>query len=276
MSKLEKLSVFFVTIETLVNMYKQNEEVKFENLVVITDQRIPICKVYYAENKIIGNPYKLEVNKSKFISWRQKVVQFIVDDMIVRYQKGQTNRTLSAYVQKVFNFIDWIDQNNIDLDDDINTAKYAFLQYTAFLKSKIRDGGYSQGEAHSRHTYAYKLLNTIYQDSENIIGAGIKIIPNKRPNKVVKSQSEDQKYHYNFLRNILEKTATFLGYGNWGELLPAESREAYCRRINLYSHSRHSGEESSIVKEEDKRVLTYLVKEVLIPQYHFHSIVDHK
>ena len=80
----------------------------------------------------------------------------------------------------------------------------------------------------------------------------------------------------NIFSNILEKTATFLGYGNWGELLPAESREAYCRRINLYSHSRHSGEESSIVKEEDKRVLTYLVKEVLIPQYHFHSIVDHK
>lgn len=85
-----------------------------------------------------------------------------------------------------------------------------------------------------------------------------------------------QKYHYNFLRNILEKTATFLGYENWRELLPSESREAYCRRINLYSHSKHGGEESSIVKEEDKRVLTYLVKEVLIPQYHFHSIVDHK
>ena len=210
MSKLEKLPVFFVTIETLVNMYKQNEEVKFENLVVITDQRIPICKVYYAENKIIGNPYKLEVNKSKFISWRQKVVQFIVDDMIVRYQKGQTNRTLSAYVQKVFNFIDWIDQNNIVLNDDINTAKYAFLQYTAFLKSKIRDGGYSQGEAHSRHTYAYKLLNTIYQDSENIIGAGIKIIPNKRPNKVVKSQSEDQKYHYNFYYSFFHQVTDFL------------------------------------------------------------------
>lgn len=94
-------------------------------------------------------------------------------------------------------------------------------------------------------------------------------------NKAILSD-DIQKYHYNFLRNILEKTATFLGYKNWGELLPAESREAYCRRINLYSHSKHSGEESSIVKEEDKRVLTYLVKEVLIPQYHFHSIVDHK
>ena len=29
-----------------------------------------------------------------------------------------------------------------------------------------------------------------------------------------------KKYHYNFLRNILEKTSTFLGYENWGELLP--------------------------------------------------------
>lgn len=210
MSKLEKLPVFFVTIETLVNMYKQNEEVKFENLVVITDQRIPICKVYYAENKIIGNPYKLEVNKSKFISWRQKVVQFIVDDMIVRHQKGQAYRTLTTYVQKVFNFIDWIDQNSIVLNDDINTAKYAFWQYTTFLKSKIRDGGYSQGEAHSRHAYAYKLLDTIYQDSENIIGAGIRIIPNRRPNKVVKSQSEDQKYHYNFYYSFFHQVTDFL------------------------------------------------------------------
>lgn len=205
MSKLEKLPVFFVTIETLVNMYKQNEEVKFENLVVITDQRIPICKVYYAENKLTTNPYTLEVDKSTFLLWRQKVVQFIVDDMIVRHQKGQAYRTLTTYVQKVFNFIDWIDQNSIVLNDDINTAKYAFWQYTTFLKSKIRDGGYSQGEAHSRHAYAYKLLDTIYQDSENIIGAGIRIIPNRRPNKVVKSQSEDQKYHYNFYYSFFIK-----------------------------------------------------------------------
>ncbi|MBS3894690.1 AAA family ATPase, partial [Serratia marcescens] len=28
------------------------------------------------------------------------------------------------------------------------------------------------------------------------------------------------KYHFNFLRNILEKTSTFLGYKKWGDLLP--------------------------------------------------------
>ena len=72
-----------------------------------------------------------------------------------------------------------------------------------------------------------------------------------------------QKYHFNFLRNILEKTSTFLGYESWRELLPEESREAYCNRIiNLYSHSKHSGEEIAIVKDNDKRMLSFLVREI--------------
>lgn len=84
-----------------------------------------------------------------------------------------------------------------------------------------------------------------------------------------------QKYHFNFLRNILEKTATFLGYKQWKELLPHDAREAYYNRIiNLCSHSKHNGEEVSIVHENDKRVLRYLVKEVIIPTYHFKSVID--
>lgn len=89
--------------------------------------------------------------------------------------------------------------------------------------------------------------------------------------------SEDiQKYHFNFLRNILEKTSTFLGYSKWEELLPRESRNAYYNRIiNLSSHSKHSGEETSIIEENDKRVLKYLVGEVIIPTYHFKSSINH-
>lgn len=78
-----------------------------------------------------------------------------------------------------------------------------------------------------------------------------------------------QKYHYNFLRNILEKTSTFLGYNKWEELLPEVSREAYYRRIiNLSSHSKHHGEEISVIDENDKRVLSFLVNEVKTI-YHF-------
>lgn len=72
-----------------------------------------------------------------------------------------------------------------------------------------------------------------------------------------------QKYHYNFLRNIFEKTSTFLGYDHWRDLLPQDSQEAYYNRIiNLSSHSKHHGEEVSIIDENDKRVLAFLVAEI--------------
>lgn len=72
-----------------------------------------------------------------------------------------------------------------------------------------------------------------------------------------------QKYHFNFLRNVLEKTSTFLGHQKWKDLLPDESREAYYNRIiNLSSHGKHSGEEVSVIHDNDKRVLNYLIREV--------------
>lgn len=81
------------------------------------------------------------------------------------------------------------------------------------------------------------------------------------------------KYHFNFLRNILEKTSTFLGYKKWDELLPEEAREAYYNRIiNLSSHSKHHGEEVSIIEENDKRVLRYLVEEIK-RMYGFKSMI---
>ena len=86
-----------------------------------------------------------------------------------------------------------------------------------------------------------------------------------------------QKYHFNFLRNVLEKTSTFLGYSKWEDLLPQEARRAYYNRIiNLSSHSKHHGEEISIVDENDKRVLRYLINEVIIHTYHFRSNINNK
>ena len=91
--------------------------------------------------------------------------------------------------------------------------------------------------------------------------------------KVVAS-GDIQKYHFNFLRNLFEKTSTFLGFNNWEELLPQESRHAYYNRIiNLSSHSKHNGEEVSFIEENDKRVLGFLVGEVK-RMYGFKSAVN--
>ncbi len=76
-----------------------------------------------------------------------------------------------------------------------------------------------------------------------------------------------EKYHFNLLRNILEKTATFLGYKRWEHLLPETDDglpNPYAKRIvNFSSHSKHAAEEAAALKPEEKQVLEKLVKHVI-------------
>ena len=77
------------------------------------------------------------------------------------------------------------------------------------------------------------------------------------------SSNQIRKYHFNFLRNILEKTTTFLGYDKWESLLPKDTNgnpDAFANRLlNLSSHSAHAGEETGEVKANDKEKLEELV-----------------
>jgi hypothetical protein len=78
------------------------------------------------------------------------------------------------------------------------------------------------------------------------------------------SEKQIKKYHFNFLRNILEKTATFLGYTHWEYLLEKTNDgnpNPFANRIlNLSSHSAHAGEEISDIEDKDKDKLIELVK----------------
>ncbi|SJN38524.1 Anticodon nuclease [Sphingobacterium faecium PCAi_F2.5] len=85
------------------------------------------------------------------------------------------------------------------------------------------------------------------------------------------STGQLNKFHYNYLRNILEKTSTFLGIQNWGELLPEKTpgeRDSYLTRIvNISSHSKHANEEVFELTENDKRVLDYIMKNTKIFEF---------
>ena len=76
--------------------------------------------------------------------------------------------------------------------------------------------------------------------------------------------SQIKKYHFSFLRNLLEKTSTFLGYKRWEDLLEKTAEGApnpFASRImNLSSHSAHAGEEISDIEDKDKEKLGELVK----------------
>lgn len=52
-----------------------------------------------------------------------------------------------------------------------------------------------------------------------------------------------QKYHFTLLRNLYEKTANFLEYPQWSDLLPDDKQAYYNRIIQFTSHSTLSNEE---------------------------------
>ena len=118
-----------------------------------------------------------------------------------------------------------------------NTDKY--------LMKKLNDGTYELTRQPDDSPFSYHLY--LKSELEKTIASG-----------------QISKYHFNFLRNILEKTSTFLGYERWGDLLPktdGNKFNPYERRIlNLYSHSKHAGEEVAHLTEDDKRILKRLVK----------------
>lgn len=77
------------------------------------------------------------------------------------------------------------------------------------------------------------------------------------------NEGQIKKYHFNFLRNILEKTATFLGHPRWEDLLEKTTEgvpDPFANRIlNLSSHSAHAGEEVAEIDDADKERLAQLV-----------------
>lgn len=65
-----------------------------------------------------------------------------------------------------------------------------------------------------------------------------------------------KKYHFNYLRNVLEKTAIFLGHSRWREALPdiqIDKLISYHKRMmDIASHSDYAGED--VVDMSDKAV----------------------
>lgn len=68
----------------------------------------------------------------------------------------------------------------------------------------------------------------------------------------------------------MKKTASFLGYQNWSDLLPDnDSRQSYYSRImNFSSHSSLANETSIYLTDAEKNIVGYLLND-LTDRYNF-------
>ncbi|WP_044480119.1 AAA family ATPase [Paenibacillus antibioticophila] len=198
-----------------------------------------------------------------------------------------TNRETDQFDQLEYVFIDdpvtSLDDNHlielaVNLAELIKSSALSELKFIItthnplfynVLVNELSSSDKSTGYKHRKHFKCYRLdkkedgtceLND--QNNESPFSYHLFLI-----NEIDKAIETDQiyKYHFNFLRNILEKTSIFLGYSHWTELLiPVYGeKDAYVKRmLDHNSHSKHSGEEIVELTNDDKNVLIHLTKQI--------------
>lgn len=113
---------------------------------------------------------------------------------------------------------------------------------TCYLLERFEDGTFAMTEKHgdSNKSFSYHLY--LKQTIEQAI-----------------AESKVQKYHFTLLRNLYEKTASFLGYPKWSELLPDDKQLYLSRIINFTSHSTLSNEAVAEPTREEKATVKLLL-----------------
>lgn len=122
---------------------------------------------------------------------------------------------------------------------------------TCYLLERFEDGTFTlvekQGDSNKSFSYHLYLKQTI----EHAI-----------------AENQVQKYHFTLLRNLYEKTANFLGYPKWSELLP-DDKQAYLNRIIQFtSHSTLSNEAVAEPSGPEKNTVALLLNH-LVTNYGF-------
>lgn len=121
---------------------------------------------------------------------------------------------------------------------------------TCYMLTKFEDGTYElpqkQGDSNKSFSYHLYLKHLI----EEAIAA-----------------NNIQKYHFILLRNLYEKTANFLGYPKWSDLLPDDKQTYYNRVIQFTSHSTLSNEIVPEPTDPEKQTVKFLLEHIVNNNY---------
>lgn len=116
-------------------------------------------------------------------------------------------------------------------------------QKNCFMLDKEEDGTFKlqvkPGDSNQSFSYHLHLKKTIEEAIES---------------------NQVQRYHFTLLRNLYEKTASFLGYKKWSELLPDNKEAYYNRIIQFTSHSTLATESVAEPSPQEKQTVRLLLK----------------
>lgn len=268
------------SIESLIN---KNIVVKSKYFIEkISDK---IADIIVIEHSHSGESYKQKIPLDNlFIDSNMVINDLIHDHFIIPKKFGDVQKIkLSEFfkcnLENIFKKEFFIDGDKYDIFIDHEKFKGLSIGFKIenivgnlikYLKdiSNMEDFNYVLQKLKSKKDISYFMLINENNLKENISLSNVFIDSSKERVQIFRNKSiescEIMRYHFNFMRNILEKTSTFLGYKDFVDILPKDTdreitREILNRKVNFYSHSKHSFEEPIQVSYHDKLHLKYLI-----------------
>jgi hypothetical protein len=111
-----------------------------------------------------------------------------------------------------------------------------------YMLERFEDGNFALTEKHGDSNKSFSYHLHLKQTIEQAI-----------------ADSKVERYHFTLLRNLYEKTASFLGYPKWSELLPDDKQLYLSRIINFTSHSTLSNEAVAEPTQAEKATVKLLL-----------------
>lgn len=228
-------------------------------------------------NEIIKN-IKISKGEESIFIWSIFIV--LLDTALSELSMPIEDRSTEIYNNLEYIFIDdpmsSLDDNNIIevaislksliSDSTVNNIKYIITTHHALFYNVLYneiDNFLNKYEKKKFEHCILKYDGSRYEkvgNNDTIFGYH-HFIKNELKNAI--SNNKIERYHFTLFRNLLEKTATYLGYERWSDLIKydgitEEKRREYTRKINLYSHNKISDLENAELKEKEKEMLKKL------------------
>ncbi|HEM3181208.1 hypothetical protein [Streptococcus suis] len=235
--------------------------------------------------KVDGQTIKVSRGEERIFIWAifLTLLEIVIEDLTESAETSEFSNLQYIFIDDPISSLD--DQNIINaalyLNDVIGSAEntdlkfiisthqalfynvlYNEIRFDRRIKRKVFHVMKSINETDDEKQYNY-LLTDVEGDSP--FGYHLRVREELR--KAIQDDKVE-KFHFALFRNLAEKTATFLGYGRWenvllgldvaGYIITPENIKPYTQLIDLYTHNRHADLEYRELSPQEKNTLIEL------------------
>ncbi|HFU4025771.1 TPA: anticodon nuclease [Streptococcus suis] len=235
--------------------------------------------------KVEGQTVKVSRGEERIFIWAifLTLLEIVIEELTDSAETSEFSNLQYIFIDDPISSLD--DQNIINaalyLNDVIGSAEntdlkfiisthqalfynvlYNEIRFDRRIKRKVFRVMKSINETDDEKQYNY-LLTDVEGDSP--FGYHLRVREELR--KAIQDDKVE-KFHFALFRNLAEKTATFLGYGRWenvllgldvaGYIITPENIKPYTQLIDLYTHNRHADLEYRELSPQEKNTLIEL------------------